>query len=885
MIGTLVFLTMLAPQTAAPDLSNTLSWRCIGPFRGGRTVGACGVPQQPYTFYIGVNNGGVWKTTDAGRTWKPIFDDQPTGSIGDVMVAPSNPNIIYVGSGEGLRRPDLSTGDGMYRSDNAGKTWRHIGLRDAKQIGGICVDSKNPNRVFVASVGHPYGPNVERGVFRTLNGGKSWKRVLGQGVDAGAIQVTIDPNNPKVVFADMWESRHGPWENGQWSGPGSGMFKSVDGGDSWKKLGGGLPTFEQGLGRIGFAIAPSNSNVLYACVDSGNLSGIYRSNNGGGNWKRVNQERRLLSRGDDFAEVKVHPKNPEIIFVGDTSFYRSNDGGKNFVCIKGSPGGDDYHRAWINPNNPDIILTAADQGAAVTLNGGDTWSSWYNQPTAQMFHCATDNLVPYNVYGGQQESGSAMVSSRGNDGQIAFREWHPAGGDEYCYLAPDPLNPRYVFGARVNRYDKITHEIVNVRPTVAHRTVRTAPLLFSKADPTALYYAGNLLFRTKDGGKNWETLSPDLSRERINSIPESVGKYTTPDMKSMARRGVIYTIAPSPRDSKVIWCGTDDGLFWVSNNDGKNWEDVTRGVLSPWSKVSIMDAGNFDTETCYAAVNRIRCNDYQPHIYKTHDGGRTWQKIVNGLPEGPVNVVREDPKRPGLLFCGTELGVYYSFNDGGNWQPLRINMPATSIRDLVIQGSDLVVATHGRSFWILDNYSLLRNYDVGSSMNLEMFPIEPAYLFERNRNSDTPLPQDEPVGQNPPDGAMIDFSLPSNVKTSKIEMLDSFGVVVRTFDSANPPKPVDPKAITVMEGWAMKPWKLGTTKGIHRFVWDLRSEPPAGGGGRGGLPISAVWGRTPYSAQGAMVAPGTYTVRITAENENGIKVVTGTVQVLADPRK
>lgn len=885
--------SVLASPLMKPAAFDNLQWRCIGPFRGGRTVGACGIADQPFTFYMGVNNGGVWKTNDAGRTWKPIFDDQPTGSVGDVMVAPSNPNVIYVGSGEGLQRPDLSTGDGMYRSTDGGKTWSHLGLKGVQQIGGICVDPRDPDRVFVAALGHPYGPNEERGVYRTTDGGKSWQKVLYKDPDTGAIQVTIDPSDPKVVYAALWEARQGPWENGRWQGPGSGLFKSSDGGDSWTQLTAGLPTFAQGLGRIGFAIAPSKTSVLYATVDAREESGLYRSDDAGSSWHRVNSQQRLVSRGDDFAEVKVDPKNPEVVYVADTSFYRSDDGGKTFNCLKGSPGGDDYHRIWINPNNPQIIMTAADQGAAISLNGGETWSSWYNQSTAQMYHVATDSEFPYNVYGGQQESGSAMVSSRGNDGQITFREWHPAGGDEYAYLAPDPLDSRYVYGGRVNRYNKWTGNVEDRRPTIPHRTLRTAPLLFSRKDPQYLYYAGNILFVTNTGGLYWKAISPDLSRESWD-IPESVGKFTTAEMKSMPRRGVIYTVAPSPLDTDLIWCGTDDGLIWITQDGGKKWTNVTPPEITSWSKVSLMDAGHFQKGTAYAAVNRIRCDDQRPHIYKTHDFGKTWTEIVGGLPDGPINVVREDPKKPGLLFCGSELSVYVSMDDGKSWQSLRNNMPATSIRDLVIHDNDLVIATHGRGFWILDNFSMLREWSKTQGEILKtdgiLFTIQPAYRVERNTNTDTPLPPDEPAAKNPPDGAIIDYFLASEMKSVTIEISDKDGKVIRRFSSLDPIPQVFPEALTVLPGWVRPVARPGTTEGSHRFVWDLRPTPPpatASGRGRFSLPISAIWGDTPIGAQSAMVEPGRYTVKVRLQSDAfEVKgaVMQGTLEVKRDPR-
>ncbi len=880
MLATVALAMLTNGQQVQRSMYDCLQWRCIGPFRAGRTVGASGIAGQPFTFFIGVNNGGVWKTTDAGHTWKPIFDDQPTGSIGDVAVAPSDPNVIYVGSGEGLQRPDLSTGDGMYRSSDGGKTWVHIGLKNAQQIGGIGIDPRNADRVFVAALGHPYGPNEERGVFRSTDGGKNWKKVLYFDPDTGAIQVTVDPNDSRTVYAALWEARQGPWENGSWQGPGSGLFKSTDGGDTWKKLTTGLPTFEQGLGRIGFAIAPSNSKVIYATVDSDDASGLYRTDDAGATWRRVNEERRLISRGDDFAEVKVDPKNPETVYVADTSFYRSTNGGKDFTCIKGSPGGDDYHRAWINPDMPQIIILAADQGATVTVNGGETWSSWYNQPTAQMYHVMTDNMFPYNVFSGQQESGSAMVSSRGNDGQVTFREWHPAGGDEYAYIAPDPVNPRYVFGGRVERYDKLTGESLNIRPPGQFRTLRTAPLVFSKVDPRALYFAGNIMFKTTDGGTTWQTISPDLSRA-TTTVPASIGKFRTPDMATMARRGVIYTIAPSYVSMDTVWCGTDDGLIWVTHNGGKDWADVTPPGVDAWSKVSIMDAGHSDDLTAYAAVNRIRLDDQRPHIYRTHDGGKTWKEIVNGLPLGPVNAVREDPKRPGLLFCGTELAVFFSLDDGDNWHPLRLNMPATSVRDVVVHEDDLVIGTPGRGFWILDNIQPLRHLvSVTKDTGAVLFPTSPAYQLERNTNSDTPLPPEEPAGQNPPDGAMIDYWLPVAASLVTIEIVSPTGEVVRKFSSADPVETVDPKSITVMPEWVRPPRVVSKSVGSHRFLWDVRLAPAAGAR-RGGPPISAIWRNTPVGPMGAWVAPGTYTVRLIVDG----RTTEQKLEIRADPRK
>src|ERR1035437_177593 len=515
LLATVLVFSSAKAQTIDAKYFNAMKWRMIGPHRGGRTVGAVGVPQQPSTFYIGVNNGGVWKTTDYGRIWFPIFDDQPTGSIGDVAVAPSNPNVIYVGSGEGLLRPDLSVGDGMYKSIDAGKTWIHLGLNDVQQIDGLAIDQTNENRVFVAAMGHPYGPNAQRGVFRTIDGGMTWEKVLYKDENTGAVQVTIDPNNPQIVFTAMWAGRLGPWENSTWNGKESGLYKSTDGGIIWKKITSGLPTTEQGLVRIGFCVAQSDSKRMYATVDAASYGGIYRSDDAGESWIRMQTDDRYWGRGDDFAEIKVDPKNPDIVYSANIVTWKSADGGKTWNAFRGSPGGDDYHRIWINPDNPDIILIAGDQGAIITVNGGQTFSSWYNQPTAQFYHVSTDNSFPYNVYGGQQESGSVGIASRGNDGAITFREWHPVGADEYGYIAADPLDPNIIYGGKIvdkiSRYDKRTGQVQNISPEAVPsgkvRFLRTAPVLFSPVDNKTLYFAGNMLFQTKNGGNKWQVIS------------------------------------------------------------------------------------------------------------------------------------------------------------------------------------------------------------------------------------------------------------------------------------------------------------------------------------------------------------------------------------------
>jgi len=902
-------------QNFDPKFYSGLQWRMIGPFRAGRTVGAAGIADQPNVFFIGVNNGGVWKTDDAGRTWNPIFDDQPTGSIGTVAVAPSNPNILYVGSGEGLQRPDLSVGDGMYKSTDGGKTWRHLGLRDGQQIPAILIDPANPNRLFVAVLGHPYGPNAERGVFRSTDGGQSFQKVLYKDEHTGAVDLAFDPTNAQIVYAVLWQARQGPWENGAFSGPNSGLFKSTDGGNTWNQLTGGLPTFAQGLGRIGIGVAPGDGKRIYALVEAAGpaggrggrrgggggaagggagrgaageeaaagFGGLYRSDDAGATWTKVNSENRVYGRGSDFACVRVDPKNKDIVYVANTSTYRSTDAGKTFTAWKGAPGGDDYHNIWINPKNPEIVLLAVDQGATITVNGGRTWSSWYNQPTAQLYHVSTDNQVPYWVYGGQQESGSVGTTSRGNDGQITFREWHPVGASEYAYVAPDPLNPNFVYGggmggSAIERWNRVTGEVEHLGPQGTFRHLRTYPVLFSPKDPHILYVAYQAVVKTSDGGKTWETISPDLSRESYD-VPASVASYGEDAKRQATRRGVVYALGPSPLDVNVLWAGTDDGLIHVTRDGGKNWKNVTPPTMRPWSKVSQLDASHFDDQAVYAAINSIRLDDLKPHIFRTHDGGAVWKEIVHGLPDGPVNVVREDPVRKGLLYAGTEVAVYVSFNDGDDWQPLRLNMPATSIRDLVVHDEDLVVGTHGRSFWILDDVSPLREVSAEiAASDAHLFAPRPTWRFPRNTNTDTPLPPEEPGGKNPPDGAILYYYLKAAPSAPiALDILDAGDKVVRHFSSDDKPTPPDPQ-LNVPTYWLRPFQPLVATPGMHRFVWDLHAAA-APGGGRGGPAISAIYHDTPV-AEGQWMPAGNYTVKLTVNGQS----YTQPLVVKADPR-
>lgn len=889
-LGGVVAAASLRAQQIDPRMYSEMRWRMIGPFRASRTKAAVGIPDQPNVFYIGAVNGGVWKTTDYGRTWSPIFDDQPTGSIGAIAIAPSDPNIIYVGSGEGLQRPDLSIGDGIYKSTDAGKTWTHLGLRDGQQIPQIVVDPRDPNRLFVAVLGHPYGPNTERGLFRSTDGGRTFDKVLYKDENTGAVDVVVDPADPNTLYAVLWEARQGPWENGQFSGPGSGLFKSTDGGTTWRKIGKGLPTFEDdGLGRIGITVAPSMPTRMFATVDARRNGGLYRSDDAGETWHSSTTDERVVSRASDFAEVKVDPTNADVVYTASVVAWKSVDGGKTFKALRGAPGGDDYHRIWINPKNTSILLIASDQGAVVTVNGGETWSSWYNQPTAAFYHVMTDNAFPYRVCSGQQESGSACVRSRGDDGRILDWDWHPVATEEYGYVAPDPLDPDIVYGGKVTRWDRRTGEVQQVGPRVGRggggdfRVLRTAPLVFSTVDPHVLYFASNTVWKTNNGGKSWTRISPDLTRTD-SLVPASVGVYASTPLARARHPGVVYTLAPSYVTLGRIWAGTDDGLIHTTADGGAHWADVTPPDLRSrqWSKVSIIDPGRFDASTAYAAVNTIRIDDHKPHIYRTHDGGKTWTHITNGIPDGAtINAVREDPRRKGLLFAGSETQVWASFDDGDHWSSLRLNMPATSIRDLIIKDDDIVVGTHGRSFWILDDIAPLRQLAPSTAATaVTLFTPAAAYRFRWSKYPDTPIPPDEPWAQNPPDGAIIDYYLGANAADVRLDIIESSGRVIRTYSSRD--TAMAPADLGNVPAYWIRPTRvLSAAPGFHRFIWDLHYAPPAGTSAQPGqYPISATPHDTPREPRGPRAAAGRYTVRLTA----GGKSYTQPLTVKTDPR-
>jgi len=867
---------------AASPLAAQMRWREIGPMRAGRTHALSGVPSQPNVFYIGAVNGGVWKTTDAGQTWQSIFDAEPSGSIGAVAVAPSDPNVVYAGSGEGQPRPDLSVGDGMYKTTDAGATWTHLeGLRDGQQIAKIVVDAHDPNRLFVAVLGHPFGPNSERGIYRSTDGGASFQRVLYKDENTGAIEVVIDPNHPNVIYAGLWADRQGPWENAAWTGTTGGLFKSSDGGDTWTQLTQGLPGGTMKVDSL--AVAPSDSNRLYMPI-TGTGGGFFRSDDGGASWTRTYSYAHMAG-GEQI--VAVDPRNEDIVYDATQTTWRSTDGGHSFTGWRGSPGGDDYQNIWINPNDGNIVALTADQGAIVTVNGGRTWGQWYNQATAQMYHVTVDNAFPYRACGGQQDSGSACVSSRGDTGSITFHDWSPVGISEYGYAAPDPLDPDIVYGvgqSDVTRYDRRTGQTAEVTPVPLReggiRTVRTMPLVFSPANPHRLYFGTNRIFQTDDGGAHWTLISPDLTRKTW-AVPASVGIFTGERSAQPSQRGVVYALAPSPLDALTLWAGTDDGLVQLTSDGGKTWHDVTPPQLQPWWKVSILDAGHFDKLTAYAAINTLRLDDLRPHLFKTHDGGKSWTEIDAGLPtDEPTDVIREDPKRRGLLYAGTETQVWVSYDDGAHWSSLRENMPAVSVRDLQVKDDDLVAGTHGRGFEILDDVTPLRQHAAAAAAaDAYLYAPERATRVRDDMNPPTPWPPEMANGQNPPDGAILDYVLkqPANGVVT-LEIRDAAGALVRRYasDDTAPPEVAAP---TWPHYWDKLFRPLPAAAGEHRIVWDLRyTRVP--GMATDLDDFQAVPHDTPDIPTSPIALPGRYTVRLTVDGHTYTQPLT----IRMDPR-
>ena len=905
-----------APQASA--LEPGLHWRMLGPFRGGRVAAAAGVPGRPNEFYFGAVNGGVWKSIDAGRVWSPIFDGQTIASIGAITVAPSAPDTIYVGSGESTLRDSAGFGNGMYKSTDAGATWAHIGLENTQHIGKIAVDPRNPSVVFVAAIGHLYAPNEERGVFRTRDGGRTWQKVLFKNADVGAVEVVIDPTNSNVVYAGLWNTRRPPWYTyAPTNGPGGGIFKSTDGGDTWTQLTNGLPA--QGIGRTGIAVAPSNPRRVYAVVDClvpeagapapnaapgaarGGAAappmqgGFFRSDDAGATWTRLSSDQALWGRGWYFEKVTVDPRDADAVYVPNVAVNRSLDGGHSWVALRGSPGGDDYHQAWVSPDDPNTMIVASDQGAIITRNAraedprAVTWSSWLNQPTAQIYHLSVDYRFPYWVTGAQQDSGAVAVRSRGKFAEISMRDWEPIGaGGESGFTAGDSLHPGIVFGGTGQHWDLENNIAVRgtTEPAVpAGETARadwTQPLVFSRADPKSLYYANQYLFKTTDGAKTWTRVSPDLTRADAG-VPSTLDATAAAQVDRNGKRGVIYTIGPSPLQAPVIWVGTDDGQIQLTTDDGGSWQNVTPAVMTAWSRVTMIDASHFDASTAYASVDRHQLQDFEPYIYRTRDRGKSWQKITRGLPAGVyVHTVKEDPMRRGLLFAGTERGAFMSLDDGENWEPLQLNLPVTSIRDFEIYGNDLIIATHGRGFWVIDDISSLRQVTPAIlAGNAYLFKPGDAINVQQGGDNGTPLQKDEPQATNPPNGAAIDYYLRTAASGPvTLDILDVSGTTLHTFSSeASPDVPQGGRAggrggrgggiPNVSALWRPTPETFSTAAGMHRVVWNPVAPPAPGTAGRGG-------GR---GNQGTPLI-GTFTARLTV----GGATYTQTFNVRQDPR-
>lgn len=868
-------------QESSPSQYSEMKWRMIGPFRGGKVNAVAGVPGNAGVYYFGSDGGGVWKTTDGGTVWKQIFDKEEAPSIGALALAPSNPNIIYVGTGVNSIYSDITYGNGMYKSTNGGETWQPIGLADSRHIARILVDPRNPDFVLVVALGHTFGSNEDRGVFRSSDGGLSWKKVLFKDNVTGAVDLCFEPSNPRVVYATLWQGIRKPGQKGTSYGPGSGLYKSTDEGLTWTQITGhGLPAGE--WGRSGVAVAPGNHGQrVYLIVEAKEKDGgLYRSDDAGANWKKATEDRRIQGYWY-MSEIFVDPKNADVVYVPSQNLYRSNDGGQTFTAIKGAPGGDDYHSVWIDPTNSQRIMLGVDQGATISLNGGESWSTWYNQPTGQFYRVATDHRFPYWVYGPQQDSGTAGIASRGNNGQITERDWFPVGPGESGYTIPDPLDADVVYNAgpfgSVVRLSKTTGQVRDISPAPVsfgskYRFNWTIPMAFSPQDAHQLYLGTQFLLKSANAGTNWEAISPELTRIPVD------------EKNSKQALGTILTIAPSELKEGLIWVGTDDGNIQLTKDHGKSWQNVTPSAVTEWSIVSIVEASHFDAGTAYVAVNRNNLDDLRPHIFRTRDFGQSWQETVSGIRAAEfVRVVREDPVRKGLLYAGTEKGVYVSFDAGDHWQTLRLNMPVVSIHDLAIEQDDLVAATYGRSFWILDDVTPLRQMEPWIATEVaHLYAPRNAIRVRRDENQDTPVPPEIPAGKNPPDGAILNYSLAGKLPGDlRLEIYDANGSLVRGYSSAEAPRALE-EVPFVAEYWIEHAQPLSKEGGMHRFVWNLRyPDPPAVHvQSPYNYPIAAIVGATPLPPQGPLVLPGKYEVRL----DVGERVLRQPLEVKMDPR-
>ncbi|MGB6026613.1 MAG: hypothetical protein WA254_07775 [Candidatus Sulfotelmatobacter sp.] len=859
-----------------PSSYQALQWRLIGPFRGGRVLTVTGIAGDDRHFYFGAVDGGVWATEDAGRTWRPIFDSTGVGSIGAIALAPSQPSTIYVGTGEADMRSDIAHGNGVFKSIDAGKSWTKIGLDDTRQIGRILVDPCNPDVVFVAALGHAYGANAERGVFRSTDGGAHWSKVLFLNKDTGAIDLAFKPGSPDTIYAALWQTRRPPWSVYPPSnGPGSGLYISHDGGTTWSLVtGNGFPTHP---GRMGIAVSDEKPDRVYVLADGPkDEGGLYRSDDGGQSWQHVTGDMRIWVRGWYFSGVTADPHDADRVFVMSPIVLRSDDGGAHFIALKGDPTGDDFHTLWIDPKNSDRQIMGTDQGTLITLNGGKSWSSWYNQPTAQIYHVSTDNRFPYWVYGAQQDSGAVSLPSRTDAGNgITIQQFHEVtAGGESGMIAPDPDDPDIVYGGKVARLDLRTNQTREIDPRLAYpntqyRNAWTLPLAFSRTGKKTLYFANQHLFETTDGGNHWARISPDLTRPDPG-VPANLDAATAADDDHPGKaHGVIYSIAPSPFRAGALWVGTDDGLVWRTEDDGKHWRNVTPSQLTAWSKVGSIEPSRFDANTVYLTIDRHRLEDDAPHIYRTTDGGKSWTETVDGIPSDSfVNVVREDPGRRALLYSGTERGIYVSFDDGEHWQSLQQNLPMTSVRDITVHGDDLVIATHGRGFWIMDNVTALRQMSGAAVTSAVLFKPADAIRVRSASFTGTPMPDEEPKAANPSDGAVIDYLLPDGVSDPVvIAILDAQNHTVRSFSSEDKPRPRDPRTLEVAPEWVPQPASVSTEPGMHRFVWDLHY--PAAAASEDNERVGGVW-----------AAPGRYSVELRV----GGRVYRQPLDVKPDPR-